>query len=198
MSEGGAGGVSEGGAPSEGGVGGVSEGGAPGEAGASSAGAGGAGDGCVTGRVRVDYVRQSTNAQIEYELDVVNLGSASIPANQLEIRYYLARENAGVALTGSTVVNQLHEPFVGAGGGVVTSAVTAADAASEGADHYVRITFGATTGIVQNQLVRIRTYFQPANQTQANDYSYGTHSAKTAWDRIVVFVDGVQEWGCLP
>ena len=147
--------------------------------------------------MRADYLRQNSTGQIEYEIDVVNVGTANITANQLEIRYYLQRENAGTALNGTTVVNQLHDPFNAAGGGAVTTTLVAAGTAP-GADHYIRVTFAGTNAIAPNQLLRVRTYFQPANQTQANDYSYGTHASKTAWDQIVVFVNGVQQWGCLP
>jgi hypothetical protein len=152
----------------------------------------------VTGRVRVDYASQNSTGQIEYELDVVNVGTTSLTPNQIELRYYIQRENTGTALTGTTVVNQLHNPFNAAGGGAVTTTLVAAGASDPGADHYVRVTFAGTTAVAQSQLIRIRTYFQPANQTQANDYSYATHASKIAWDRIVVLVNGVQEWGCAP
>jgi hypothetical protein len=156
-------------------------------------------DSCVTGRVRVDYQRGAGQAgQIEYEIDVVNLGSSAIPANQIEIRYYFSRENAATAITGYTVVNQLQNPFSALGGGTVTSSVLPTGSSAAGADHYARVTFAGTTGIAQDQLLRVRTYYQPANQTQTNDYSYGATTAKATWDRIVVFVNGVHEWGCLP
>jgi hypothetical protein len=80
----------------------------------------------------------------------------------------------------------------------VTTTVVALGTPVTGADHYLRTTFAGTTAIVQNQRLMFRTYWQPANQTQAGDYSYGSSSAKVTSDHIVVLVNGTQEWGCTP
>jgi hypothetical protein len=151
----------------------------------------------VTGSVRVDYLAANTGSQIEPEIDVVNLGDAAIEGAEIEVRYYFLRENPGVALTGTTTVNQLYNPFSSLGGGTATSAIVAMSSPTSSADHYIRTTFAGTNDIVKNQLLRFKTYFQPANQTQSNDYSYGT-TTRTTTNKIVVLVDGVQQWGCAP
>jgi hypothetical protein len=192
-----AGGAGAGGSAGASGMGGSAgtSAGAGGSAG-SSAGTGG-GAGCVVGSVRVDYLAANTGTQIEPEIDVVNLGDAPIEGAQIEVRYYFLRENPGVTLTGATTINQLFNPFDSAGGGTVTSAVVAMGSPTTTADHYIRTTFAGTNDIVKNQLLRFKTYFQPANQTQTNDYSYGT-ATRTTSNKIVVFIDGVQQWGCAP
>jgi hypothetical protein len=152
----------------------------------------------VTGNVRADYGSQNATGQIEYDIDVVNLGATSILPTDLEVRYYIEQETPGTALTGINVVNQLQNPFNSVGGGAVTTAVVALSVPKTGADHYLRTTFAGTTPIVQNQRLTFRTYFQPANQTQAGDYSYGNGSTKATWNKIVVLVGGQVAWGCAP
>jgi len=187
-----------------GGTAGAGTSGAGGTAGLSgaggTAGTGGAGNGCVSGgSVRADYSRQNTTGQIEYEIDVVNLGASAILPSQVEVRYYFTQESAGTPLTGATVVNQLQDPYNAAGGGTVTNAVVALGTPVTGADHYLRTTFAGTTAIVQNQRLTFRVYWQPANQTQAGDYSYGSSASKvTGYDHVVVLVNGTPQWGCTP
>jgi hypothetical protein len=151
----------------------------------------------VTGSVRVDYLAANTGTQIEPEIDVVNLGDTAIKGNQIEVRYYFLRESPGVALTGTNTVNQLFNPFSSTGGGTVTTAIVAMGAPTSTADHYIKTTFAGTGDIVKNQLLRFKIYLSPNNQTQTNDYSYGT-TTRTTTNKIVVFVNGVQQWGCAP
>jgi hypothetical protein len=172
--------------------------GSSGSAGASgAAGSGGAGN-CVTGSVRVDYAPGSTNGQIEYDINVVNVSSTPIPVKNIDVRYYFTQENVGTTLVPNTTVNQLQNPFDAAGGGTLTTTYAAFTPATATADHYFATTFGGSASLVQNQYVTFKTYFQPANQTQTNDYSFGTQTSNTTWNKIVVFVNGVQQWGCTP
>jgi hypothetical protein len=181
---------------SAGGSGGVS--GTGGVAGGGMAGAGGAASGCVTGDIRVDYVPGSTNGQIEYDMDVVNVSPFAITANQIEVRYYILQESPGTTLTGTNTVNQLQNPFSAGGGGAITSAVVALGTPTANADHYLKTTFAGTGSIAPNQVLTFKTYYQPANQTQSNDYSFGSQTSKVPWNKIVVLVNGVQQWGCVP
>jgi hypothetical protein len=172
--------------------------GTAGQAGGGTAGAGGATNGCVTGSVRVDYAPGSTNGQIEYDINVTNLGSTSIRASDIEVRYYFTQENPATPLVGTNTVNQLQNPYNAAGGGQVTSSVVAMSTPTATADHYLRTTFAGANPIAQNQYLTFKTYYQPMNQTQSNDYSFGTQATKVSWNKIVVFVANTQQWGCTP
>jgi len=189
-----------GGQAGAGGSGGAGAGGVAGTSGTSgTAGAGGAGSGCVTGNIRVDYANNNAGNQITYDMNVVNVGSSGIALSNLEIRYYFTQENAGTSLVPHPSFEQLQNPFVDISSTVtITTSEAAMSTTTSTADHYFATTFAGSTTLAPNQYLAFETYFLPGNQTQTNDYSYGSQTVKQTWNKIVVLVSGVQQWGCTP
>ncbi|MCK2219589.1 hydrolase [Actinomadura sp. ATCC 31491] len=137
--------------------------------------------------VRLQYRTSApgaTTAQAEPWFKLFNDGTTTIPLNQVKIRYYL---------TGTETYR-----FACSWAVVSCSTVTGQFVRQSGADQYLEVGFssgslapGADTGDLQLRFYRAD--WQPF--TQSDDYSYGSGTAYTNWDKVTVYVNGALAWG---
>ncbi|KAB8187541.1 hydrolase [Nonomuraea phyllanthi] len=137
--------------------------------------------------VRLQYRTSApgaTTAQAEPWLRLFNDGTTTIPLNQVKIRYYL---------TGAETYR-----FACSWAVVSCSTVTGQFVRQAGADQYLEVGFtsgslapGANTSDMQLRFYRSdwQTF------TQSDDYSYGSQTSYSNWDKIAVYVNGALAWG---
>ena len=137
--------------------------------------------------VRLQYRTSApgaTTAQAEPWLRLFNDGTTSIALNQVKIRYYLTGTESYRFACSWAVVS--------------CSTVTGQFVAQAGGKQYLEVGFssgtlapGANTGDMQLRFYRADWQ----NFTQSDDYSYGSQTAYTDWNKVTVHVNGALAWG---
>jgi endoglucanase len=135
-----------------------------------------------------------TDNQIKPHFQIVNTGSASVALNTLKIRYWFTGD-AG-ATTYSTWCD-----YAAVSCSTVTFTVVTVSPSRSGADRYVEIGFtggtlaaGANTGEIQTRFNKTDW----SNFDETNDYSRGTATSFTDWNKVTLYQNGTLVWGVAP
>jgi hypothetical protein len=147
----------------------------------------------------VQYRASDTNAadnQIKPHLNIVNVGSTSVPLRELTIRYWYTADGD------RPQVYWCDYAMIGASN--VTGKFVKLTTPEQGADSYLEIGFAAGAGTLSanGQTGEIQSRFNKdnySNYNEADDYSFDP--AKTAlmdWMRVTLYHNGGLVWGTDP
>jgi hypothetical protein len=137
--------------------------------------------------VRLQYRTSSTGAttaQAEPWFQVFNDGTAAIPLNQVKIRYYLTGTESYRFACSWAVVS--------------CSTVTGQFVPQANGKQYLEIGFtsGSLAAGASTRDLQLRFYRADwQNFTQSDDYSYGSQTSYTNWNKATVYVNGQLAWG---
>ncbi|MBD0257857.1 MAG: endo-1,4-beta-xylanase [Cytophagales bacterium] len=153
-------------------------------------------------RVRPDGHRTNDN-RIKPHFQLVNVGDKAVPYSQLKIRYWYTRENASYPWATDNTGQQFWVDYAALGNGQVQGKFTALPGPRAGADHYLEVSFAATTSLLPGgRSGEIQTRFNNANWSdfnEANDYSFDPSKTDyTDWNRVTLYRNGELIWGTEP
>jgi len=145
--------------------------------------------------------RNATANAIQAETTINDVGPATVPLNELTLRYYFSNEIVGTPIIdiGFSGLNPGFHNLVDS----ETKQVVAAPNPTFTADSYVEFGFTSGAGLIApNQSVIIAWQLHGQNfpsLTQSNDYSFDpTKTDAVPWERVVLLRGGNVIWGTLP
>lgn len=151
------------------------------------------------GSVKVQYlagITTSTSQAIAPKLILFNTGSASIPLNEIKIRYWYTADG-----------NQSQTywcDYASFGCGNITTQFVTLTNAKPGASHYLEISFTSGAGSLAagantNQIQSRFSKNDWSAYTQSDDYSFDASKTQFAdWNHITVYRNGILIWGVEP
>jgi endo-1,4-beta-D-glucanase Y len=149
--------------------------------------------------VKLQYRAGDTAAsdnQIKPQFTIVNVSGASIPMNQLAIRYYFTRDTA------QSLTFNCDWAMVGCAN--LTGTFAALPSATSNADYYLEVRFSAAAGsLTPNQSsgdIQLRINKSDwSNFNETNDFSYNPAMTSYAdWTKVALLYNGSLMWGSQP
>jgi hypothetical protein len=157
-----------------------------------------------TNGFQVLYKCVGTNAMasaIQAETTIDDVGPATVPLNELTLRYYFSNELTGTPLI-DIGFSGLNPGFHDLKSSETTQVVKVQNPTFT-ADNYLEFGFGSGTGLIApGQSVIIAWQLHGPgfpNLNQSNDYSFDpTKTSAVAWERVVLMRAGFVIWGTPP
>jgi hypothetical protein len=152
----------------------------------------------TTGSIKVQMYNSNTTATsnaVYAQFKVVNTGTSTVALSNVKLRYYYTIDGAKA--------QTFFCDYATVGSANVTGTFVSMTAPKTGADYYLEIGFGSSSGSISaGSSAEVQARFAKtdwSNYTQTNDYSFNsTATSYVDWTKVTGYISGALQWGTEP